>query len=326
MMVKKGFALCAVIAALAPMSLHAAQTLTLYTSQPNKDAQQTVDAFEKANPNIDVKWVRDGTTKLMTKLRAELSSGVVKPDVLLIADTVTMESMIDDKHLLAYQSPNRKDYDASLYHPKGYYHGTKLITSGIVRHQRAEQQPKSWSDLTGEQYKGQVVMPSPLYSGAALIHLATLTENPKLGWSYYQNLKNNHAMAQGGNGGVLKAVTSGTKAYGVIVDFLAIREAAKGSPIEFVFPTEGVSMVTEPVAIMAKSKNVDAAQKFVDFVLSKKGQQLVLEQGYLPARADVGVPKGFPSRDKIKLMGFDAAATLQANAANKKRFSSIFGG
>jgi iron(III) transport system substrate-binding protein len=29
------------------------------------------------------------------------------------------------------------------------------------------------------------------------------------------------------------------------VDYMAIREKAKGAPIEFVFPKEGVSIVTE---------------------------------------------------------------------------------
>ncbi|MDO6454533.1 ABC transporter substrate-binding protein [Neptunomonas phycophila] len=322
---KNAFALCAALS-VSPLIANAQETLTLYTSQPNTDAQQTVDAFEKANPDIDVEWVRDGTTKLMTKLRAELASGVVKPDVLLIADSVTMESLAADNYLYAYPSPAREAYADSLYHPEGYYYGTKIITTGIVRHKRAPETPKSWADLTKPEYKGQLVMPSPLYSGAALIHLATLTDAPELGWNYYEQLQANGAMAQGGNGGVLKAVTSGSKPYGMIVDFLAIREAAKGSPIEFTFPTEGVSMVTEPVAIMEGSKNKAAAQRFVDFLLSKDGQALVLEQGYLPAREDAGVPAGFPQRDAIKLLPFDAAGTLKSTDENKSRFSDIFGG
>lgn len=303
-----------------------AETLTLYTSQPNQDAQMTVDAFEQAYPGIEVEWVRDGTTKLMAKLQAELSSGVVIPDVLLIADSVTMESLAADGHLLPYLSPNRTSYDASLFHQDGYYYGTKLITTGIVRHNRAPQTPTDWSDLIKPEYENQVAMPSPLYSGAALIHLATLTSEPSLGWDYYEALHNNGTMAQGGNGSVLKAVSSGTKPYGVIVDFLAIREAQKGSPLEFIFPTTGVSMVTEPVAIMNKAKNQDAAKKFVDFVLSRQGQQLVLDQGYLPARSDMPVPMGFPARDQIKLMNFDAAQTLQDSEANKQRFSDTFEG
>lgn len=300
------------------------QTLMLYTSQPNKDAQATVDAFKKANPSIDVEWIRDGTTKLMTKLNAELNAGVVKPDVLLIADSVTMESLKEKGHLYAYKAKNRKDFEASLYDSKGYYHGTKLITSGIVYHDKAPQKPNSWKDLAGSKYKNQLAMPSPLYSGAALIHLATLTENPKLGWDYYKQLSENKAKAQGGNGGVLKAVASGSKPYGVIVDFLAIREAKKGSPINFVFPNEGVSMVTEPVAIMKKSKNLSAAKKFVEFLLSRQGQALVKKQGYLPASSKVGVPDGFPARAKIKLMAFNANKALKNAEKNKQRFKSLF--
>ena len=325
MNVKNTLLLCAAALAL-PLSVQAQDILTLYTSQPNKDAQMTVDAFEAANPDVEVEWVRDGTTKLMTKLRAELSSGVVKPDVLLIADSVTMESMVSDDYLYSYMSPNRNQYEKSLYSENGYYYGTKLITSGIVRHKKAPQHPTDWLDLVKPEYKNQVAMPSPLYSGAALIHLATLTDDKSLGWNFYQQLHTNKAMAQGGNGGVLKAVASGTKPYGVIVDFLAIREAAKGSPIEFIFPKTGVSMVTEPVAIMKEAKNKAAAKRFVDFLLSKQGQSLVLKQGYLPARSDIGVPAGFPKRADIRLMPFDAAKTLRDNEANKKRFSNIFEG
>ncbi|WP_041651477.1 ABC transporter substrate-binding protein [Marinomonas posidonica] len=323
-MLKKTLLMC--VALTFPLMVQAQDTLTLYTSQPNKDAQMTVDAFEKANPDIKVDWVRDGTTKLMVKLRAELSSGVVKPDVLLIADSVTMESMVADDYLYPYLSPYRKRYESSLYNSKGYYYGTKLITTGLVRHLKAPQTPVDWSDLVKPEYNNQVAMPSPLYSGAALIHLATLTAAPSLGWHYYEQLHQNKVRAQGGNGGVLKAVASGTKPYGVIVDFLAIREAAKGSPIEFIFPKTGVSMVTEPVAIMKGAKNKQAAKRFVDFVLSDVGQELVLKQGYLPALDGIGVPAGFPKRENIRLMPFDAAQTLKNNASNKARFSDIFEG
>lgn len=52
-----------------------AESLVLYTSQPNEDAQATVDAFEAANPGVEVEWVREGTTKIMAKLMAEIEAG-----------------------------------------------------------------------------------------------------------------------------------------------------------------------------------------------------------------------------------------------------------
>ncbi|MBV7433871.1 ABC transporter substrate-binding protein [Cardiobacteriaceae bacterium TAE3-ERU3] len=315
--------LSCVIAAVCANTVWAAD-LVLYTSQPNEDAQQTVDAFNKAHPDIEVEWVRDGTTKLMAKLQAELQSGVVNPDVLLIADAVTMEALKQDDRLAPYQSAEAEAYDESLYDAEGYYYGTKLITTGLVYNNRAAEQPAAWQDLTKPEYDNLIAMPSPLYSGAALITLSTLTSNPKLGWDYYQALADNHAAAQGGNGGVLKDVSAGSKAYGVIVDYLAIREAQKGAPITFVFPQEGGTAVTEPVAIMKDAKHRGAAEKFVDFLLSQDGQALVLSQGYLPAREDLGVPEGFPARDQIKLMPFDAAAALENSEADKQRFGEIF--
>lgn len=311
--------------ALSP-SLLADDKLVLYTSQPNSDAQQTVDAFQAAYPDIEVEWVRDGTTRLMTRLRSELSAGVSNPDVLLIADSMTMTSLKQEGHLQSYLSPEREAYDEALYDPEGYFYGTKLITTGIVYNTAAEHQPERWQDLTGPDYEGLVTMPSPLYSGAALIHLATLSDNPDLGMGYYEALQANRVEAQGGNGGVFNAVASGTKPYGIVVDFLPIREAAKGSPVEFVFPEEGVSAVTEPVAIMQAANNPDAAQKFVNFVLSQQGQELVSQQGYLPAHPAVAPPEGFPARDTIQLMPINIEQALEQEEILKQRFSDLFGG
>ena len=302
-----------------------ADTITLYTSQPNADAQQTVDAFKAANPDTDVEWVRDGTTKLMARLRAEIEAGNPQPDVLLIADTVTLEGMAQEGLLTAYRSPEAANYDSALYSADGFYHSTKLITTGIVYNTGVETAPTSWNDLSDAALKGQVAMPSPLYSGAALIHLATLTGDDSLGWGYYEQLAENDARAQGGNGGTFKAVASGEKPYGMVVDFLAIRNKAEGSPVEFVFPTEGVSYVTEPVAIMSTAKNVEGAQKFVDFLLSAEGQDVVLEMGYIPARDGMSVPAGFPAREDIKLMDFDPATALKDAEANKAKFTELFG-
>lgn len=321
----KHTALAAIIATALSTPAFAASTLTLYTSQPNEDAQMTVTAFEKAHPDIEVKWIRDGTTKLTARLQAELAAGGAAPDVLLIADSVTMESLKKQDLLAAYKSPEASRYDAQLYDPQGYYYGTKLITTGIAYNTRAPVKPDSWQDLLKPELKNMTTLPSPLYSGAAQIHMATLMNDPQLGFAWYEKLKANGAMPQSGNGAVMNAITSGSKGYGVLVDYMAIREKAKGAPIEFVFPKEGVSIVTEPVAMLKNAKNPDGAKAFIDFVLSDAGQRLVLKQGYLPADANLPAPEGFPARESIKLMPYDPAKALADTDANKKRFADLFG-
>lgn len=300
--------------------------LVLYTSQPNADAQQTVDAFVAEYPNVEVEWFRDGTTKVMAKLMAEFEAGAPQPDVLLIADMVTMEGLEAEGRLMAYPEADTAAYDPAIMDPEGYYFSTKLITTGIIYNTSATMVPASYNDLLKEEARGNVAMPSPLTSGAATIHMAALTAHPDLGWELYEGLAAQGANPQGGNGGVYKAVAGGDQLYGFVVDFLPIREKVKGAPVEFVFPNEGVSAVTEPAAILSTAQNPDAAKAFIDFLISEKGQQLAADMGYLPAHPGITPPEGFPAREEIKLIPFDPAKALADDVENKKRFVEIFGG
>ncbi len=307
-------------------ALAASGKLVLYTSQPNEDAQDTVDAFTAKHPDVEVEWIRDGTTKVMAKLAAEFEAGAPQPDVLLIADMVTMEGLKAEGRLMTHEGADISAYDPAIMDDEKFYFSTKLITTGIVYNTAAEMVPTSYTDLLDEAAKDRIAMPSPLTSGAATIHMAALTANPDLGWAYYEGLADQGANPQGGNGGTYRAIAGGEKLYGFVVDFLPIREKANGAPVEFVFPEEGVSAVTEPVAILSTAQNPEAAKAFVDFLLSPEGQQLAADQGYLAAHPDIAPPEGFPARDQIKLMDFDPAAALENDAANKERFVDIFGG
>src|SRR5690606_25029652 len=169
--------------------------LVLYTSQPNTDAQQTVDAFMAKYPDVTVEWVRDGTPKVMAKLAAEFEAGQPQPDVLLIADVVTMEGLKAEGRLMAYPEADVSAIDDALVDADRTYFPTKLITTGIVYNTNAPFVPASWKDLTKPEAKGLIAMPSPLTSGAAMIHTVTLTSNLSEGWDFYAALAENGAQA-----------------------------------------------------------------------------------------------------------------------------------
>lgn len=300
--------------------------LVLYTSQPNDDAQRTVDAFIAAHPGVEVDWIRDGTTQVMARLEAEYAAGSPQPDVLLIADMVVMEGLEAQGRLMPHPDADVSAYDTALMDPEHHYFSTKLITTGIVYNTDAPFVPESWTDLLRPEAQGQIAMPSPLTSGAATIHMVSLTSHPELGWDYYEGLATQGANPQGGNGGVYRAVAGGEQMFGMVVDFLPIREIPNGAPVGFVFPTEGVSAVTEPVAILSTSQNVPAAKAFVDFLISPEGQQLAADMGYLPAHPAIDPPEGFPALNEINLLDFDPARALDNADADRLRFVEIFGG
>lgn len=303
-----------------------AAELTLYTSQPDADAAKTVEAFRKVNPDVEVQIYRSGTSDIMSKLAAEFAAGASQADVLLIADAVSMESLKAQDKLLSYPEANVDGFSENVYDPDKTYFGSKLITTGIAYNTGVSAKPEHWADLTGESYKGLVVMPSPLYSGAAAFLLSGFVANPDLGWDYFEKLKENGLISVRGNGAVLKSVASGERPYGIMVDFMALNAKAKGSPVEFVFPSEGVPAVTEPVAIMSSAKDVPAAKKFIDFILSDEGQKLALEQGYLPANLSIGRPSWLPEGAEVTVMPIKTQEVLKQTGADKEKFTELFGG
>lgn len=303
-----------------------AETLTLYTSQPEADAAKTVDAFKKSNPDIEVEIYRSGTSDILTKLAAEFAANSPQPDVLLIADAVSMELLKRDSRLTAYPEADVEGLQPDSYDADRTYFGTKLITTGIAYNAAAAEKPEHWADLAKPAYADGLVMPSPLYSGAAAYLLSGFAGNPDYGWGFFEKLKANDTISVRGNGAVLKSVASGEKPYGILVDFMAMNAKKKGSPVEFVFPSEGVPAVTEPVAILSTAKNIEGAKKFVDFILSEEGQKLALEQGYLPAKPSVGRPDWLPEGVEVKVMSFDIKAIVETTEADKEKFSQLFGG
>lgn len=314
------------LAAFAGSALAQSGPLVIYTSTPTDQMDQLVARFNQSYPDVQVEYFRSGTTEVMNRLEAEFAAGTPQPDVLLIADTVVMEGLKRAGRLMPFPGADTTGTDASLHDPEGHYFSTKLITTGFAYNTNLVSEPaSSWADLTDPAIAGRLTMPSPLYSGAAMIHVGTLANTAGFGWAYFEALAANGAVAGRGNGGVLNAVANGEADYGVIIDYMPLNAAAQGSPVAFVFPEEGVTAVTEPVAILATARNVAAAQAFVNWQLSEEGQRFAAEQGYLPLREGVARPATFPDVE-INIIQADPAVLLEQTEEIKRRFADLFGG
>jgi iron(III) transport system substrate-binding protein len=300
--------------------------LVLYTSQLEPDAAQTVEAFRRRHPGVTVEWIRAGTGQIMTRLRAEIAAGQPRPDVLLLADGLTFESLRAEGRLRPSPEVATAGTPPGQVDPGRAYFGTKLITTGIMHHARAPFAPRKWEDLLQPRARNQVAMPSPAVSGAAAIHVTALVQNPALGWDYVEKLVRNGVQARGGNGPVMQAVAGAERAFGIAIDYLPIREQRNGAPVRFVFPEDGVSAITEPAAILSTTRNAPAAIAFIDFLLSREGQELASRQGFLPIDPEVAPPAGFPDPRTIRIMPFDAARAAREQEETLRRFAQLIGG
>ncbi len=164
----------------------------------------------------------------------------------------------------------------------------------------------------------------PLYSGAAAYNLGVLSRNETLGWDFFQGLKDNGITVDKGNGAIQKAVVAGEKSCGILVDYMANRSKNDGAPVEFVYPEEGSPAITEPIGVLKDSRNQEAAEAFVDFVLSDEGQELAASIGYTPVKEGVAAPEGLKSIDQIKTISADTKELYSSRDADKEKFSEIF--
>jgi iron(III) transport system substrate-binding protein len=300
-------------------------TLRLYTSQPDADAAITKAAFEAAHPDVRVEVFRSGTEQVVARFLLEVEAGAPQADVLLVADAPTFELLKARGLLEPYRSISSGAIAPAYVDPDGAYHGTKVLATLIVYNTNLVAEPiGSWAELAALP-AGSVVMPSPSYSGAAAYNLGVKTRDDRLGWPWFEALAGADVFLTQGNGAVLRTVAGGERPYGVIVDFLPIRAAVEGSPVGVLYPSEGVPVITEPVGIVRGTPNLEAARAFVDFLLSVEGQRVAVGLGYMPLRADVAPPAGFPALADLTLLTAAPADLAATRDADKERFTTLFG-
>ncbi|WP_212920436.1 ABC transporter substrate-binding protein [Ornithinibacillus bavariensis] len=301
-------------------------TVHLYTSESQDQVGEMMKEFEKENPGIKVEIFRTGTEQVIAKMEAERQSGGLVADMVWFADIDYFNSLSEEDLLEEYKSPNAEGLDESFIYNNGKYYEVRQIFNVLAYNTtQVKNAPTSWNDLYSTDYKGKAAMASPNYSGAAFLTLASIVHNDDLGWDYFKSLKENDLKFEQGNGALASKVASGEYHVVSVVDFMARNAKNEGSPVEVVWPEEGAVIIPTPVGIMKDSEVKDAAKKVLDFLLSKQGQEMFKDQGYIPVNPEVGVPENAPDTDEINIMPLDFDFLKENRESLKTGFSDIFG-
>lgn len=309
----------------APESSAEASTITLYTSEPQEKADELVAAFNEVHPEITVELFRAGTGDLTTRIAAEQEAGEIQADVLLAADAPTFEDYAAEGLLMEYTPADIDAVNPDVVDPEGFYVGTRIIPTVIAYNTSViSEAPESWDALTDPEYADRIVMPNPDVSGAAAYNAAVWMDTPALGEEWMTALAENRPVIADSNGPVSQAVATGAQPVGIVVDYLVRELAEQGSPIAVSYPSEGVPYVSQPAGIFADTEEPEAAQAFVDFLVSAEGQELAVEQSYLPVRSDVGTPEGAPSMDEIEILSPDLETIRSTQDAAVETFRNLF--
>jgi len=300
----------------------AKETLLIYTSTPLEIMTRFERMFEAKYPDIDLQVFRSGTGKIAAKIAAERAAGRIMADLIWVAEYTYLERLKAEGLLYQYESPEAKNIPALLVDPDGYYYGARIFALVIAYNTNlVKDPPQKWTDLLDPQWKGQIIVANPTYSGSVAIAATVLGLN--YGLDFFRGLAANATTVVKGNSQVVAEVAAGAYKVGLTLDNMVRDLQAQGSPIGLVYPKDGPIFLPSPIGIFSTSQHLEAAKKFVDFVLSAEGQRALVEIGhYIPARPDVEGPADTPSLEELVAMAMPA--DLHAVLANIDFFTEQF--
>jgi iron(III) transport system substrate-binding protein len=261
----------------------------------------------------------------MAKIAAERESGKIMADVLWTSEVPDFYQLKAQGMLLPYIPQDIKALLNPLPDYDGSFTAVRLGTLGIAYNTRLiKEAPKTWADLQKPAFKGAYGIANPALSGTAYMSVAVLSK--AFGWPYFEALRANGAKMGKGSGQVVDDTASGDLVASLAVDYITLDKIDKGATLALVYPPE-MLVIPSPIAVFRNSPNVDAAKKFVDFVLSKDGQMIIANEGTLPVRADVKVPERYklpPVEEAMKrAMKIDYKQIMAEKEATIKKFTDI---
>jgi iron(III) transport system substrate-binding protein len=298
--------------------------LTVYTALETDQLKAYEAGFNRVNPNIELKWVRDSTGVITAKLLAEKANP--QADVVMGVAASSL-ALLDSQGMLIPYAPLNLDAIMSQYRdkkrPPAWFGmdvwGATVCFNTVEAQKKGLPKPETWKDLTKPIYKGQIVMPNPASSGTGYFDVtAWLTlwgdDNGKGGgWKYMDALHQN--IAQYTHSGSKPCNMAGTGEYvmGISFEYRGNTNKAKGAPIDLVFPKEGLGWDLEAFAIHNGTKKLDAAKKLADWASSKDAMLLYGKNFAITAQPGVAEPlKNVPKDYESRLVKMDFAAAAQA--------------
>lgn len=296
--------------------------LTVYTALETDQLKAYQESFNRTNPDIDIKWVRDSTGVITAKLLAEKANP--QADVVM-GVAATSLALFERNGMLEPYAPLNLDAIMSAYrdkkNPPAWFgmdvFGATVCFNTVEAKKKNIPLPTTWKDLTKPEYKGQVVMPNPASSGTGYLDVVSWLQlwgddaGKGGGWKYMDALHDNIAQYTHSGSKPCNMAAAGEYVVGISFEYRGHANKAKGAPIELVFPKEGLGWDLEAFAIYKGTKKLEAAKKLADWASSKdamilygKNFAITAQPGVAPKLANI--PADYESR-LIKL-DFDKAA------------------
>jgi|RhiMethySRZTD1v2_1073278.scaffolds.fasta_scaffold45886_4 iron(III) transport system substrate-binding protein len=294
--------------------------LVWYMSASIEDAQAILLAFNKKYPFLKTDFFRAGSARLFNRIMNEARAGKVLFDLVAVRGLETHQ-LVKAGLLQPYVSPESAAYPAGFKDSKGYwvdYFDSYNVIGYNTQLVAREQAPKSWEDLLDPKWKGKIALDEENFSWYGAMTQKWGKEKTQ---RYMRALAKQDIQLRNGQTLIAQLMAAGEFSVAMVLAHRIEKMKEQGAPVAWVTTLDPVTVSLHPIGIAAKAPHPNAAKLFVDFILSKDGQQLLLSIERTPARPGIDT-----KMEAKKLQLFPMPPELGERYEQfQKEFREIFG-
>ena len=285
--------------------------------------------FNELFPAINTnQYLREQTGRLYAKLNAERQSGTYFADVLSLSDYAPAFDLIKKNGYTIYISPQLAAFDKQfLSETPGIFTWYSLGVAGMTYNTdvvSAAEAPKSWKDLLDPKWREAVNFKD---SASGLQGVQWFMLRQLYGDKFWKDMTAQKPRTLPSTVQQYERVINredkiiGLGQYSTYLEF-----KAKGAPLAFVAPTEGVVSTPAIVGILDKAPHPEAAKLFIDWFLSPLGQAAhnQLSFTYSP-RQDVAPPPGAVPVSDMKILQPDWKEYVASHSKYVREWNALAG-
>ncbi len=300
--------------------------LLIYTSLiVDQIVRPLIRAFQAQVPGIDVKFVRADSVALVVRMTNEAKANRTQADIFQLVDGV--RPLVEAGIAAEFDLPSAKGLPAIYVDPNRRWVTTNLAVRSLAYNTKLvppAQAPRGYEDLLEPRFKGKFAW-SPNSVSGALGFIGTVLKHrgEEKGIAYLRALaKQDITPVPMAIRAVLDRVIAGEYAIGLEMNGThAFISAGMGAPVAWV-PLDPVTLTLQAAGMTSKARHPNAARLFLDFMISRAGQEVFRERDYIPMHPDVPAknPELKPETGGYKAMVYSPEEV----DANHKRWAQIY--
>ena len=256
--------------------------LSLYHNIRPAGIELILQKFRAKYPEIQTEQIRLGSGPLNERFRTEFVAGRHIADVLITyADSDFTKEI--PTWFTQWQPPELKgNFPDGVSVGGGRMFAIMQVREAIIWNKNLVKDadaPKEWADLFDPKWKGKVALNTP-WRSISVQQLFAYWD--KIGLKdAAERMKANEVRFFEGSSGIIQAVIRGDAQVAHITDIPLNGMLADGAPIGFTYPKSGTTTSDSIAGIAAKAPHPNVTKVFLNWLMSKEGQAILVDQGGL---------------------------------------------